>query len=74
MQSFVFNNADNTCITGISSNPLLNELKVLNRCDKKKIKMVTQAIDYFEEDGSVYLVTKYVGVSLKTYLEERKEL
>ena len=36
--------------------------------------MVTQAIDYFEENGTVYLVTKYVGVSLRTYLEQRKQL
>ena len=42
-----------------TSNPLLDELKVLQYCAKRKIKLGIEAVDYFEEGGRAYLVCKH---------------
>ena len=49
---------------------LVNELKVLQYCNRKKLKTCIDAVDYFEENGRAYLICKYFSTSLRDYLFE----
>ena len=54
-----------------TKSPFTNQLKVLQYCVKKRIKMCLDAVDYFEEAGHAYLVTKHAGNSLRTYFSRK---
>lgn len=48
----------------------MNELKVLQHCSK--CKFCVELVDYFEEDDSVYLVSKYSSKTLRSYVSKKK--
>ena len=48
----------------------MNELKVLQTVNK--YKFCNELIDFFEDDDSIYLVSKYSAKTLRAYVEMRK--